>query len=54
MLSWAITFFIIAIVAAIFGLSGLAAGAQNIAWILVVLFLVLAVVSFLRGRRPPV
>lgn len=54
MLSWAITFFIIAIIAAIFGFSGLAAGAQNIAWILVVLFLVLAVVAFIRGRQPPV
>lgn len=54
MLSWALTFLIIAIIAAVFGLSGIAAGATNIAWMLVVLFLVLAVVSFVRGKRPPV
>jgi uncharacterized membrane protein YtjA (UPF0391 family) len=54
MLSWALAFFILAIVAAIFGLTGLAAGMQQIAWVLFVLFLIAAAVSFIRGRRPPV
>jgi uncharacterized membrane protein YtjA (UPF0391 family) len=57
MLGWAATFFIIAIVAALFGFGGLAAGAAQIAQILFVIFLVLFVVSLivsiLRGRAPP-
>ena len=54
MLSWALAFFILAIVAAIFGFTGLAAGMEQIAWVLFILFLIAAVVSLVRGRRPPV
>jgi len=57
MLSWAITFFIVAIVAAVFGFGGLAAGAVEIAKVLFFLFLIGFVVSLIlhlrgRGRGP--
>jgi len=54
MISWAVTFLIIAIIAALFGFSGIAGTAVNIAWILFVVGLVLALVFFIIGRRPPV
>jgi uncharacterized membrane protein YtjA (UPF0391 family) len=50
MLSWALTFFVLAIIAAIFGFGNIAAGASTIAQILFVLFLVLFVVSLIAGR----
>lgn len=53
MIGWALTFLIIAIVAAIFGFSGIAGAATNIAWILFVVGLVLAIILALTGRRPP-
>lgn len=57
MLSWAVTFLIIAIIAAVFGFGGIAGTATWIAQILVFVFLVLFVVSLLAGRgrrnRPP-
>ncbi|WP_440939985.1 DUF1328 domain-containing protein [Immundisolibacter sp.] len=53
MFGWAITFLIIAIVAALFGFSGIAGVATNIAWILFVVGLVLAVVFLVMGRRRP-
>jgi len=56
MLSWALLFLCIAIVAAIFGFTGIAAGATLIAkWIFlvfIVLFLVAAISNALRGRAP--
>ena len=54
MMSWAVTFFVIAIIAAVFGFSGIAGTAVNIAWILFVVGLILAVVFVIAGRRPPV
>ena len=54
MLSWAVTFLIIAIVAGIFGFTGIAGTATNIAWILFVVGLVLALVFMLTGRKAPV
>ena len=51
MLNYAITFFIIAIVAAFLGFSGIAGSAAGIAQILFFVFLVIAVISFLNGRR---
>jgi uncharacterized membrane protein YtjA (UPF0391 family) len=54
MLSWALTFFVLAIIAAIFGFGGIASGAASIAKILFVLFIVLFIVSMIanavRGR----
>jgi uncharacterized membrane protein YtjA (UPF0391 family) len=54
MLSWAVTFFIIAIIAAVLGFTGIAGTAVNIAWIPAVIGIVLAIVFLLMGRRPPV
>jgi uncharacterized membrane protein YtjA (UPF0391 family) len=53
MLYWAAVFFIIALVAALFGFGGLAASAVGIAKILFFVFLVLAVVALVFGRRVP-
>ena len=52
----AIVFFIIAIIAAVFGFGSVAAGASSIATILFWIFLVLFIVSLLAGvvRRPRV
>jgi uncharacterized membrane protein YtjA (UPF0391 family) len=49
MLYWAAVFFIIALIAAIFGFGGIAAGAIGIAKVLFFVFLILAVVSALTG-----
>lgn len=51
MLHWACVFFVLALVAALYGFGGIAAGAIAIGKILFVLFLILAVVSFVMGRR---
>lgn len=51
MFYWAIIFFIVAIVAAIFGFGGIASESAYIAKILAVVGLVLAVVSFVFYRR---
>jgi uncharacterized membrane protein YtjA (UPF0391 family) len=50
MVSWAILFFIIAIIAAVFGFGGLAGEAAWIGQVLLVIFLILAVVSLIFGR----
>ena len=49
MLRWAIAFFIIAIVAAIFGFGGIAVAAAGIAKTLFFIFLVLFLVALLGG-----
>lgn len=49
MLGWAIGFFIVALIAALFGFGGIAAGAAGIAKILFVGFLILAAVSLIAG-----
>ncbi len=49
MLHYAVVFFIIALVAALFGFGGIAAGAVGIAKVLFFVFLIMAVVSFLFG-----
>jgi uncharacterized membrane protein YtjA (UPF0391 family) len=54
MLSWAVTFFIIALIAAVLGFTGIAGTAVNIAWALAVIGIVLAIVLAVMGRRPPV
>jgi uncharacterized membrane protein YtjA (UPF0391 family) len=55
MLRYALIFFIVAIVAALFGFGGIAAGATEIAKILFFVFVVLFVVSLVAGllRRGP-
>ena len=52
MFSWAIAFFFIALIAAVFGFGGIAASAVGIAKIIFVVALILAVVSLVAGRRP--
>ncbi len=54
MLRWALIFFVVAIVAAIFGFGGIAGDAAWIGKILLVVFLILAIVSLFFGRRGPV
>ena len=49
MLRYAVIFFVVAIVAALFGFGGIAAGATEIAKILFFIFLVLFIVSLLAG-----
>jgi uncharacterized membrane protein YtjA (UPF0391 family) len=51
MLNWAVSFFVIAIVAAVLGFTNIAGSAIDIAKILFFVFLILAVVSFIFGRR---
>ena len=53
MIGWAVTFLIVAIIAGVLGFSGIAGTAVQIAWILFVVGLILALVFFLTGRRPP-
>lgn len=48
MLRWAIAFFVIALLAAVFGFGGIAAGAAGIARILFFIFLVLFVFALIR------
>ncbi|MBN8609071.1 MAG: DUF1328 domain-containing protein [Deltaproteobacteria bacterium] len=54
MLYYAIVFFVLALVAALFGFGGIAAGAATIGKVLFVGFLVIAVVSLVAGRKPPI
>ena len=51
MLNWAVTFFVVAIIAAVLGFTNIAGSAIDIAKILFFVFLILAVVSFIFGRR---
>ena len=57
MLSWSLTFFIVAIVAAVFGFGGIASGAAEIARVCFFFFIVLFVASLIyglvTGRKPP-
>jgi uncharacterized membrane protein YtjA (UPF0391 family) len=50
MLHYAVVFFVIAIIAAVLGFGGIAAGAAGIAKILFVVFLIGAIITFLVGR----
>lgn len=58
MLQWAIGFFVIALIAALFGFTGISAAAAGIAKILFFIFLVLfgiaLVASLFSGRTPKV
>jgi uncharacterized membrane protein YtjA (UPF0391 family) len=51
MLSWSLTFFIVAIIAAVFGFGGIAGEAAWVGTVLLVVFLILAVISMVVGRR---
>ena len=51
MLNWAVTFFVIAIIAALLGFTSIAGSAVEIAKVLFFVFLILAVLTFMFGRR---
>lgn len=53
MLSWAFTFFIVAILAGVLGFGGISTAMAGIAKILFFVFLIAFVVSLIRGRRRP-
>lgn len=52
MFYWAAVFLVIGLVAMLFGAGGIAGVSMDIAWILFIIGLVLAVVFFVMGRRP--
>jgi len=58
MLRWAMSFLIIALIAALLGFGGIAGTASNIAvllfWAFVILFLLSLVASLLSGKKTPV
>ena len=51
MLRWAITFFVVALIAAVLGFGGIAADSAWIAKILFFVFAVMAIGSLVFGRR---
>jgi uncharacterized membrane protein YtjA (UPF0391 family) len=57
MLGWALTFLVVALIAAVLGFGGIAGAAMEIAQIIffvaIVLFLIAAIVGVVRGRSPP-
>ncbi len=57
MLGWALTFLVIALIAAVLGFGGIAGAAVDIAiiifYIAIILFVIAAIVGFMRGRSPP-
>jgi uncharacterized membrane protein YtjA (UPF0391 family) len=52
MFYWAAVFLVIGLVALLFGFGGIAGMSMNIAWILFIVGLVIAVVFMFIGRRP--
>ncbi len=50
MLRWTVIFLVVALIAAIFGFGGIAAGAASIAKILFFIFIVLFLLSLIFGR----
>jgi uncharacterized membrane protein YtjA (UPF0391 family) len=52
MFNWALTFLIVAIIAGVLGMSGIAGTATNIAWLLFVIGLIMAIIFAITGRRP--
>ncbi len=57
MLGWAITFLVVALIAAVLGFGGIAAVsvelAQLVFWVFIVLFVASLIYSMVTGRRPP-
>ena len=53
MLSWAITFFVLALIAAVFGFTGIAGAAAGIAKVLLFLFVLAFIVSLVMHSRRP-
>jgi uncharacterized membrane protein YtjA (UPF0391 family) len=53
MLNWSVTFFVIAIVAALLGFGGVAGMSADIGWLFALLAVLLVVVTLLTGRSSP-
>ncbi len=57
MLNWALTFLIVAVIAAVLGFGGIAGSAVEIAkvifYIAIGLFVISTVISLINGRAPP-
>ncbi|MEQ8211484.1 MAG: DUF1328 domain-containing protein [Lacipirellulaceae bacterium] len=53
MLSWALTFLVIALIAGVLGFGVLAGTAATIAKWCVLIFIILFVVGLITGKRPP-
>ena len=57
MLRWALTFLVVAIIAAVLGFGGIADFATDIArllfFVFIILFAVTAVMHILQGKKPP-
>ena len=51
MLSWTLTFIVVALIAGVLGFGTLAGAAATVAKVCFVLFLVLFVISLLRGKK---
>ena len=51
MLSWTLTFIVVALIAGVLGFGTLAGAAATVAKVCFVLFLVLFVISLIRGRK---
>lgn len=54
MLSWAVTFLVLALIAGVLGFTSVAGFSISAAKILFFVFLVLLVISLVLGRRPPI
>lgn len=54
MIGWTITFLILALVAALFGFTSIVGTSLWIAKVIFFVFLVLFILSFFFGRKPPV
>jgi len=52
MLSWAVTFFVIALIAAVLGFRGVAGMSANIGYLFAVLAVIFLVVALITGRGP--
>ena len=50
MISWAVTFFVIALIAGVLGFTGIAGTAVNIAWICAIVGIVFAILFGVMGR----
>lgn len=53
MLSWAVTFFVIALIAAVLGFRGVAGLSAEIGYVLVVVALIFLAIAFFTGRSTP-
>ncbi|TQV71158.1 DUF1328 domain-containing protein [Exilibacterium tricleocarpae] len=52
MITWAVIFFVIAIVAGLLGFTGIVGAATNMAWVIAVFGLALAIMFAIRGSVP--